>query len=177
MIDDTRYPIGRFVPPVAWDAADINGWRKDIAGHPALLRAAIAGLDDRQLDTPYREGGWTVRQVVHHLGDSHVNAWCRFKLALTESNPTIKPYQEALWSELADGVSGPLGPTLQILDGLHARWTRLLDGFTDADWHRTFTHPEHTAPFTLGRTAAMYSWHGKHHTAHIDGLRQREGWS
>jgi hypothetical protein len=118
-----------------------------------------------------------VRQVVHHLVDSHVNAYCRFKLAMTEDMPTIKPYREAAWAELADGRSGPVEPSLAMLDGLHSRWSRLLDSFTDADWHREFIHPEHGASFTLGRTAAMYAWHGRHHTAHITALRQRQGWA
>lgn len=173
---DVRYPTGKFVEPSGWDAETIAQWRADVAGHPVLLRRAVAGLNDRQLDTPYRDGGWTVRQVAHHLVDSHVNAYCRFKLAMTEDDPTIKPYAEALWAELADGTSGPIEPSLAILDGLHSRWSRLLEAFTDSDWHRGFVHPEHGKRFTLGRTLAMYAWHGKHHVAHITALRARQEW-
>ncbi len=176
MIDDPRYPIGPFEPPASWTPDDAEGWRRIIADLPAAMRGAVAGLDEDQLDEAYREGGWSVRQVVHHVVDSHVNAFCRCKLALTEDMPTIKPYREALWAELADGKSGPIEPSLLVLDGLHARWSRLLAGFTESDWHREFVHPEHGASFTLGRTVAMYAWHGQHHVAHITALRKRRRW-
>lgn len=176
MSTDVRYPIGKFIEPPGWDSADVARWRGEVGGHPALLRRTVAGLDDRQLDTPYRDAGWTARQVVHHLVDSHVNAYCRFKLAITEDEPTIKPYAEARWAELVDGRSGPIEPSLAILEGLHTRWSRLLEDFTDSDWHRGFVHPEHGTRFTLGRTVAMYAWHGNHHVGHIAGLRARKEW-
>ena len=177
MTDDLRYPVGRFDPPAAWTTADIDRWRAAIADLPDELARATAGLDDRQLDTRYRDGGWTVRQVVHHVVDSHVNALCRFKLALTEVRPTIKPYAEAMWAELADGREGPIEPSLSMLGGLHSRWSRLAASLSEPDWQREFVHPEHAEPFTLGRALAMYAWHGRHHTAHIEALRRRKGWS
>ena len=176
MSTDVRYPTGKFIEPPNWDADDIARWRGDVAAHPALLRRVVAGLGDRQLDTSYRDAGWTVRQVVHHLVDSHVNAYCRFKLTLTEDTPTIKPYAEARWAALADSVTGPIEPSLAILEGLHARWSRLLESLKSDDWHRGFIHPEHGTTFTLGRTLAMYAWHGKHHVAHIAALRTRMEW-
>ena len=176
MSTDLRYPIGAFEPPSGWTPEVTAAWRDDIARFPATLTMAVEGLDDGQLDTPYRDGGWTLRQVVHHVVDSHLNAYCRFKLALTEDIPTIKPYAEARWAELADGNAGPVEPSLAMLDGLHSRWARLLTSFTEADWHREFRHPDHRLPLTLGRTAAMYVWHGHHHAAHITGLRARENW-
>lgn len=176
MGDDLRYPTGRFAPPPTWHDATIAKWRGDIVSLPAALRRAVERLDDRQLDTPYRDGGWTVRQVVHHLLDSHLNAYCRFKLAMTEDTPTIKPYEEARWAELPDGRSGSVEPSLDALEGLHVRWGRLLDSMATTDWDRGFHHPEHEEVIPLGRTLAMYAWHGGHHVAHITGLRQREEW-
>lgn len=176
MTDDLRYPTGRFAPPDSWTPALLEEWRAAIGTLPAQLRMAVEGLDDGQLDTPYRDDGWTVRQVVHHLFDSHVNAYCRFKLALTEEVPLIKPYMEARWAELPDGSTGSIAPSLAGLDGLHARWDRLLGSLETSDWDRTFRHPEHEAPMSLGRTTAMYAWHGRHHVGHVKALRQRKGW-
>ncbi len=176
MADDLRYPTGRFVPPSSWTDAATAESRAAIAALPAALRRAVDGLDDRQLDTPYRDDGWTVRQVVHHVLDSHVNAYCRFKLAMTEDEPTIKPYQEARWAELPDGRTGSVEPSLDALEGLHVRWCRFLDGMSTSDWDRGFHHPEHGELIPLGRTIAMYAWHGRHHVGHITALRDREGW-
>jgi hypothetical protein len=176
MADDLRYPTGRFAPPSAWPDASTTEWRTAITALPSAIRGAVEGLDDRQLDTPYRDGGWTVRQVVHHVLDSHLNAYCRFKLAMTEDTPTIKPYEEARWAELPDGRTGSVEPSLDGLEGLHTRWCRLLDGMSTSDWDRGFHHPEHDELIPLGRTLAMYAWHGRHHVAHITALRQREGW-
>ena len=173
--NDLRYPVGRFVPPTAWNPADVAGWRRDLVDLPALMRAAVQGLDDAQLDTPYREGGWTVRQVVHHVPDSHLNAYCRFKLALTEDSPTIKPYYEARWAELPDSRL-PIAPSLTLLDGVQARLVGVIDGMTPAEWQRTFTHPEYGQTVTLWHTAALYAWHSRHHVAHITALRARNGW-
>ena len=141
---------------------------------PAKLKAAVGGLNDRQLDTPYRPGGWTVRQVVHHLPDSHLNSFVRFKLALTEEEPTIKPYDEARWAELADSKA-PIELSLPLLENLHERWVLLLNSLTPADWQRKFRHPER-GPMTLTDNLQIYAWHGRHHVAHITALRERNGW-
>jgi len=174
-MSDLRYPVGKF----NYDGPPSESQRKqfldDIAGTPEKLRAAVAGLSDVQLDTPYRPGGWTVRQVVHHVPDSHLNSYVRFKLALTEDEPTIKPYAEDRWAELADTQSTPIEVSLSLLESLHDRWVRLLRSLALGDWKRTFRHPELGA-MTLEKTLALYSWHGKHHVAHITSLRQREGW-
>ena len=137
----------------------------------------MAGLENAQLDTPYRDGGWSVRQVVHHIADSHINSIVRFKLALTEDTPTIRPYDEALWAELGDARSAPVELSLALIDALHARWAVMLRGMTAEDFKRTFHHPEHDRTFPLDRTLAMYAWHGKHHIAHITSLADRMGWS
>jgi len=176
MTDDLRYPIGKFAMPTELNPADISRWRTDLAELPAKLRAAVTGLTDKQLDTPYREGGWTVRQTVHHIADSHLNAYCRFRLALTEDAPTIKPYLEARWAELPDARRSPIAPSLEILDGVHTRLIALIDAMTPDQWQRGFVHPEHGRTMTLWQTAALYSWHSRHHVAHIAGLRARSNW-
>jgi uncharacterized damage-inducible protein DinB len=140
------------------------------------LRAAVTGLTDAQLDTPYRPGGWTVRQVVHHVPDSHMNAYTRFKLALTEDVPTIKPYDEAKWAELDDSKSKMVEHSLALLEALHARWVFLLERLKPADFDRKLNHPEWDAPMTLDMLLALYAWHGKHHVAHVTELRKRSGW-
>jgi hypothetical protein len=175
-LTDMRYPVGRFTTPDSVVPGDRAPWIDTIEQLPAALRLAVAGLSAEQLDTPYREGGWTVRQVVHHLPDSHMNSYVRFRLALTENEPTIRPYEEGRWAELADARSGPVESSLTLLEGLHARWTLLLRSLTDADWLRTFRHPEHGRIFTLHDTLAMYAWHCRHHLAHISELRNRNGW-
>jgi uncharacterized damage-inducible protein DinB len=142
---------------------------------PERLRSAVSGLNQAQLDTPYREGGWTVRQVVHHLADSHANSVIRFKLALTEDWPTIKPYDEAAWARLDDSARLAIDGSLVFLDALHARWVVLLESMTDADFERGYVHPENGRQ-TLERALAIYEWHSRHHVAHITGLREREGW-
>ncbi|MEK6570441.1 MAG: YfiT family bacillithiol transferase, partial [Bacteroidota bacterium] len=146
-----------------------------LADAPANLRGAVRGLSDRQLDTPYRPGGWTVRQVVHHVPDSHLNAYIRFKLALTENEPTIKPYEQQLWAELPDARTGPIEMSLALLEALHKRWVLLLQSLNPSDFNRTFRHPE-LGLMTLDRTLALYAWHGRHHVAHITSLRERMGW-
>jgi uncharacterized damage-inducible protein DinB len=171
---DLRFPIGRFSPgdpDVAENrTADIDALRR----LPARLRAAVAGLSDAQLDTPYREGGWTVRQVVHHLADSHVNSMVRFKLALTEDWPTVKTYDQAAWARLPDS-SLPTDGALVFIDSLHARWVALLESLSDADFLKGFHHPA-SGRQTLAASLALYAWHGRHHTAHITSLRERMGW-
>ena len=172
---DPRYPIGKF----SWTASNTSGQRagliEDIAVTPQRLRKAVEGLSEQQLNTPYREGGWTVRQVVHHLPDSHLNSYVRFKLALTEHEPTIKAYDEAKWAELIDAKNAPIEPSLQLLDGLHRRWVMLLQSLSDEDVQRKFMHPE-LGVVSIDQYISVYSWHGKHHVAHIAALREREGW-
>jgi uncharacterized damage-inducible protein DinB len=176
MTTDLRYPIGPFQLQGEVTESRRQGWIAEIAAAPAGLRAAVAGLDEGQLETPYRPEGWTVRQVVHHLPDSHLNAYTRFKLALTEDHPTIKPYEEARWAELADGRSGPIEVSLALLDALHARWVLLLRSLGPEDFARTYRHPEYGTTFELDQVLALYAWHGRHHTAHITALCRRMGW-
>ncbi len=172
---DARYPIGPFKFEGEPAAQQVAQFISDIEHTPARLRAAIAGLSEEQLETPYRAGGWTVRQVVHHLPESHLNAYVRIKLALTEDNPTIKPYDEARWAETADVRATPVETSLMLLDALHQRWLTLLKALGPAELARTFNHPESGA-WTIGKYLALYSWHGKHHVAQITGLRERMGW-
>ncbi|MFZ0733601.1 MAG: bacillithiol transferase BstA [Candidatus Sulfotelmatobacter sp.] len=174
-MEDLRYPIGKFMYDGAVTEEQKRTFLNDIAQTPANLRKAIDGLTDAQLDTPYRPGGWTVRQVVHHLPDSHMNSYVRFKLALTEVEPTIKPYAEDRWAQLADTTSTPVVTSLTLLDSLHDRWVRLLRSLTPEQWQRTFRHPE-LGPMNLEKTLAIYAWHGKHHVAHITELRKRMSW-
>lgn len=174
-MSDLRFPIGRF----SYDGPPTEEQRHslldEIAHTPHNLRAAVNGLSDSQLDTPYRPDGWTVRQVVHHVPDSHLNSYVRFKLALTEDEPTIKPYAEDRWAELADTKATPLEVSLTMLDSLHDRWVRLMRSLSTGDWQRTFRHPEH-GTMTLEKNLAMYAWHGRHHVAHITSLRERNRW-
>jgi uncharacterized damage-inducible protein DinB len=172
---DLRYPIGNF--QVDNDITDEKRqvWIRQIAETPARLRAAVVGLSPEQLETPYRPGGWTVRQVVHHVADSHLNSYVRFKLALTEQEPTIKPYDEAQWAELIDGRAAPMEVSLALLDSLHTRWVMLLRSLSPEDFQRKFYHPER-GPMNLNTNLSLYAWHGRHHTAHITSLRERMGW-
>lgn len=172
---DLRYPIGRFNRESEITPAKIAGWIDEVAAAPAALRAAVAGLTPEQLNTPYRPGGWTVRQVVHHLPDSHLNSYVRFKLALTEDDPVIKPYAEDRWAELHDARTAPVETSLVFLEALHQRWVALLRALTPPDFARTFRHPER-GQMRLDDTLALYAWHGRHHVAHITGVRQRLGW-
>lgn len=173
---DLRYPVGPFQPISAATAADRARWIDEIRVAPARLRDAVRGLDDAQLDNPYREGGWTVRQVVHHLPDSHMNAYVRFRLALTEENPTIRPYAEALWAGLPDARAAPVDLSLGLLDALHARLVLLLESLEPRDWSRSLNHPER-GPLDVDALLQMYAWHGRHHVAHVTGLRERKGWA
>ena len=176
MPTDLSFPIGRFQRPAEFTDASRAAAVAVIASSPADLRAAVRGLNDSQLDTPYRPGGWTVRQLVHHLPDSHLNAYVRTRLALTEDNPTIKPYQEQLWAELADAKTMPVEVSLTLLDALHERWVALLRTFGHAEFSRRLVHPQN-GPMTLDSLVALYAWHGKHHVAHVMALRGRSGWS
>ena len=172
---DPRYPIGRFSFPQAVTAGERTAWIAEIAQAPAKLRAAAAGLTADQLDTPYRDGGWTVRQVVHHVPESHMNAYIRFKLALTEDEPVIKPYDEAAWAQLPDVAATPIETSLDMLEALHDRWVRLLRAIEEPDWRRAFRHPE-IGLIKLESNLALYAWHGRHHAAHILALRASRGW-
>jgi uncharacterized damage-inducible protein DinB len=173
---DLRYPIGK-VPRKATLTADERASAIDaIAVAPANLAEAVKGLNDAQLDTPYRPGGWTVRQLVHHVADSHINAYTRLRFALTEDNPTIKPYEEAAWAELPDARLLPASVSLLLLQALHERWVALLRELPHESFARTLQHPENGA-MTIDNLLTTYSWHGQHHTAHVTGLRKRMGWS
>ena len=174
-LDDLRYPIGRFSPP----ASSMPGVRaalvETLRQLPGKLRAAVEGLSEAQLDTPYREGGWTVRQVTHHVADSHTVAFLRCKHALTEDWPTIKTYDEAAWAELADSRSLPISGSVAMIEAVHGRWTALLESLSEDEFHKGYNHPE-LGRQTLVAALAMYAWHSRHHTAHITGLRSRQGW-
>ena len=171
---DLQYPVGRFTKPTTLTPAQRAECIEQIAAAPGLLRRAVAGLDQRQLDTPYRAGGWTVRQVVHHVPESHMNAYVRVKLLLTEDVPTIKPYDQSKWAETPD-TRAPVEVSLTLLTALHEKWTLLLKGIGPEAFARRLNHPEN-GPMTLDDVVAMYAWHGRHHTAHVTGLRERMGW-
>jgi uncharacterized damage-inducible protein DinB len=174
---DLRYPIGKFRRPEADLTTDQRREFIDtIEQTPVRLTSAVKNLKPEQLDTPYRPGGWTVRQLVHHVPDSHMNAYVRMKLALTEDLPTIKPYDEARWAELSDSKTSPIEPSLAILENLHKRWVLLLKSLSTSDWSRKYGHPEWSKPMSLDDTLALYAWHGKHHVAHITTLRERNSW-
>jgi uncharacterized damage-inducible protein DinB len=174
-MSDPRYPIGKF----KYDGPPTPERRQELLNQieqaPASLRTAVSGLSEPQLDTPYRPEGWTVRQVVHHVPDSHLNAYIRTKLALTEDEPTIKPYAEDRWAQLADTQATPIDVSLTLLDALHDRWLRLLRSLQREDWKRTFHHPE-MGPMSLEKNLVLYAWHGRHHVAHITALRELNGW-
>lgn len=172
---DLRFPIGEYLKPAEVTDAIWQQSIADIAHLPQQLTAAVEGMTDEQLDTPYRPEGWTCRQVVHHLADSHINMFTRLKLALTEPQPTIKPYKEAEWAELPD-YSLPIAISLELLNALHTRWAYLLRSLDAEQRQRGFIHPEYGKVFTIDQISGFYAWHGKHHTAHITALRQRRGW-
>ena len=172
---DLRFPTGKFQRPAELDAAARAKAIEVVAATPARLRAAVSGLTDEQIETPYRPGGWTVRQVVHHVADSHLNAYIRFKLALTEDVPTIKPYDEALWAELADVRAVPIATSLTLLEAVHERWLAILRAMKPTDFERNLVHPE-TGRQSLDQVLALYEWHGPHHIAHVTSLRKRMGW-
>ena len=173
---DLRYPVGKFTRPASLSPDERTAAIDAIEQAPAKLRAAVKGLSDPQLDTPYRPDGWTVRQLVHHIPDSHLNAYTRFKLGLTEDTPTIKPYDEGKWADLADGASPLVEQSLTLVDALHARWVYLLQRLRPGDFGRKINHPDWAAPMSLDTLLALYAWHGTHHVAHITGLRTRMQW-
>jgi uncharacterized damage-inducible protein DinB len=172
---DPRFPVGKFAWPESVSPDDRQKLIAQIEEAPSKLRAAVQGLSQAQLDTPYREGGWTVRQVTHHVPESHMNAYIRFKLALTETEPTIKPYEQQLWAELPDAKTAPVGLSLDLMDSLHHRWVLVLKAMKPEDFTRTFRHPE-LGVVTLERNLALYAWHGRHHVGHITELRKSKGW-
>jgi hypothetical protein len=174
MSDDLRYPVGRYTPGGQITREQRDEWIGQVAEAPALLRAAVQGLDDAQLDTPYRDGGWTVRQVVHHVPDSHMNAYTRMKLGLTEDAPMIKTYEESAWASLPDARL-PIEVSLVLLERLHERWVALLRALDEQQWKRTFRHPE-WGQMAIDDALGMYAWHGRHHVAHVTRLRERQGW-
>jgi hypothetical protein len=176
MTADPRYPIGKFEAPALFTPELRANLIADIAAAPAGLRAAVAGLTPAQLDTPYRDGGWTVRQVAHHVPDSHMNAYVRVRLALTERDPTVKTYDEAKWAELPDARTLPVEPSLALFDALHARWVVLWRALTEAQWKRNYMHPEYGKLLSLEWVLAQYAWHGRHHTSQVTTLRARKGW-
>jgi hypothetical protein len=174
-LQQLRYPIGEMPAPLTFSESDITNWVNDIEKLPAQLRTAVQNLTPQQLDTQYRPEGWTVRQVVHHVSDSHINAFTRLKLALTEDNPTIRPYEEQFWAELADSKM-EIEPSLRIVENVHQKMVKILRGLSAAELDRTFFHPGSKKTFKVGTLAAMYAWHGLHHLAHIENLVKREKW-
>jgi hypothetical protein len=174
-MSDLQYPIGKFVEDTEVTPAKRAGWLAELEAAPARFRQAVAGLTPAQLDTPYRDGGWTVRQVVHHMADSHLQSYGRFRLALTESEPTMPGYSVDAWAALPDATGGPVEPSLDLLDALHRRWVVLLRSMTPEQFRRTIKRPTGQV-VTLDRLLQTYAWHGKHHAAHLTGLRERKGW-
>lgn len=172
---DPRYPIGKYEMPSQITPQMRSSAIQEIASTPEKVRTAVKGLSDAQLDTPYRAGGWTVRQVVHHIPDSHMNAYIRWRLALTENEPTIKPYEESAWAKLEDAAHAPVEVSLRLLETLHERWVRMLHSVQPQEFSRTFRHPDHGVR-TLDWMLFLYAWHGQHHTAHITELRKQKGW-
>lgn len=175
-LETLRYPVGKFVFPEHVSSEEIAIAIKTIEELPSALEKAVGQMNDKQLHTPYRDGGWTVLQVVHHLFDSHSNAYTRMKLALTEDNPTIKPYKEALWADLEDGRNAPVELGLDLLDLLHERWVLFLRSLSEKDLQRTFYHPESKRTYRIAQSIAHYAWHSRHHLAHITELKSRMGW-
>lgn len=175
MTTDLQYPIGKYEPQ-PYSEKQREQWLADIKFLPNALEAAITNLDEQQLHTPYREGGWTVHQLVHHVADSHINAYIRFKLGYTEDSPTIKPYEQDLWVKTADVQDLPVNVSITLLFALHRRWHEFLKNFSEADFNKTIYHPEYNQRQTLWYLLGSYAWHGRHHVAHINGLRQRMGW-
>lgn len=175
-LEALRYPIGPYVKPLAFDAEALPSYISALEALPRWLDVIIENLDAHQLDTPYRPGGWTMVQTIHHLADSHMNAFMRLKLALTEDTPTIKPYNEALWAETPEVADVPVNVSITLLHALHRRWVALLQALKPEDWHRSYYHPEQKREFPLWDMTAMYAWHSRHHMEHLRRLKERMGW-
>jgi uncharacterized damage-inducible protein DinB len=173
---DLRYPIGQYISPATIGRAGRDTWIAELEALPGNLRNAVEALGDAQLDVSYRPGGWTIRQVVHHIADGHLNSYTRFRLALTEQTPTIKPFDEDAWAELPDAKSGPIEPSLALTEALHRRWVMLLRSLSDADFKRSYRHPERGEATILDSTLGYFAWHSRHHVAQILNLRKRECW-
>ncbi len=171
-----RYPVGEYEPIESYTSSDISNYINIIENFPEKIKAAVQGLSDKQLDTPYREGGWTIRQVVHHTADSHINSYCRFKLALTEDTPEIKPYNEAKWAELPDGKTAPVELSLPLLDSLHKRWCAVLKGISPDKLERKVYHSEAKREMTIAYLMGLYAWHCEHHLAHVVKLKKKMNW-
>ncbi len=176
-IEELKYPIGRYEKPAGFSPALCKEWTAIIKVLPSWMDACIENLDEHQLKVPYREGGWNIQQVVHHVADSHMNAYIRLKLALTEDNPTVKPYDEGAWAELTDTQFVPVNVSVTLLHALHRRIVALLENMQTADWERTYYHPDHKRNFPVWEMVALYAWHSRHHTEHIRRLRERMGWT
>jgi len=175
-LEALKFPIGKYKKPESLTPSILQDYIKDIQSFPTRLREAVLSLTEAQLDTPYRPEGWTVRQVVHHCADSHMNSLIRFKLALTEESPIIKPYYEERWAELADSKTMPIEASLGLLEGLHQRWIVLLQSLSESELKRNFIHPEHGKSFRLDENMGVYAWHCNHHLAHITALKTRMQW-
>ncbi len=175
-IEELKYPIGRYTKPTGVTPHDIKGWISALKALPLWMDACIENLDVYQLETPYRDGGWTIQQVVHHVADSHMNAYIRLKLALTEDAPTITPYKEELWAEMVDTKITPVNISVTLLHAVHRRMIDILEHMKDEDWERTYYHPQYQKTFPVWEMVALYAWHGRHHTEHIRRLRERMGW-
>ncbi|MCH7403334.1 YfiT family bacillithiol transferase [Belliella kenyensis] len=175
-IEKLKFPIGKFVKPVKITSGHLQEWITDISTFPARISKEVLDLTDPQIDTPYRPDGWTLRQVVHHCADSHMNSLIRLKLALTEDQPVIKPYFEELWAELTDTKNMPIHPSLKMLEGIHERWTSLLNSLTKDQLERVFIHPEQGKTFRIDENIGLYAWHGNHHLAHIVETKKRHNW-
>lgn len=174
-MEDLKYPIGKYIEQPFSDI-QLKEWLLDIQSLPQQIEYAIINLDAHQLDTPYREAGWTIKQVVHHVADSHMNAYIRFKLGLTEETPVIKPYDQAAWAEMSDTKNLPVNISITILHAVHARWQEVLKNIKTEEWKRKIFHPEHKKELTLWFMLGLYAWHSRHHVAHITSLRKRMDW-
>lgn len=176
VIEELKYPIGRFEKPAIITADTLSKWISDILYFPERLKNEVNHLTDEQLNTHYRPDGWTIRQVIHHCADSHMNSLTRLKLVLTEDKPTIKPYYEERWAELADSKNMPIEPSLKMIEGIHERWTVLLNNLTKDEYSRIFIHPEHGKTFRIDENIGIYAWHCNHHLAHITETKKRNNW-
>lgn len=175
-LEKLKYPIGKFIAPNEYSFEYISEKIEEIAGFPEKLKKETIDLSDEQLDTPYRPEGWTVRQVIHHCAESHMNCYIRLKWALTENNPIIKPYDEKLWSELSDSLTMPIAPTLNLLNGLHFRLAYIMRNLSEVDLEKSFIHPENNSEYLIQQIIGMYAWHGNHHLAHITNLKKHKNW-
>ena len=171
-LNDLRYPIGKFSKPITWYSETIHKWSQEIESLPDQLQAMVSEMNEDQLASPYRPEGWTGAQVIHHIADSHMNSFIRFKLALTEQTPTIKPYNENAWSKLSDHRL-PIDKSIALIESLHAKWIHLLSGMEQVDFDKDYTHPENSQIWTLGQTLALYAWHGRHHLGHLQIIKEK----